>query len=365
MPAVGRDRRQPGAAAGPGTASSTCRWRRVSRSRGRVRARGAPRRGARPRRRPARARRRRLVTSVAAPVRIRLVHALRRRAGHRPGDAHAAAGSGRSAQFAVLSAPLRTRRLDHHGAAGQRGDQPVAGQEPHPQSGRTPAAARTPPRPTVARWSSSSRGPPGRPGRRRRPAPRRCGRRTASAPRWAAWSMPNAAPETTVIAGPGERRRAISRGHVLAVGRRRARPHHGDRRRRARRGAAAPDPQPERRAALSLHGSARGRGRRAGVGHSSSPGTTNRMPLAGRLGELALGVEPPSRGSTSRSSVSPALFARGARRSSTGAPARATAAATRGSPGSVSRLSAARASRSSRHDAVRRSRSDRGEQRLA
>ena len=91
---------------------------------------------------------------MAAPAADQLVHALRRRAGHRPRHPdHGAvqpAGPVRGVEGAAAH-----RRLDHDGAPGQGGDQAVAGQEAQPGGRRSPGGASETTAPSAARWSSS------------------------------------------------------------------------------------------------------------------------------------------------------------------------------------------------------------------
>ena len=102
-----------------------------------------------------------------------LVHALGRRAGHRAGHAHHAAGSAGPPTLAVLSAPLRAAASTTTVPRGQRGDEPVAGQEPHGASARSPAPTSETTAPCCGQVVEEPLdGPRGRPGRRRRPAPR-------------------------------------------------------------------------------------------------------------------------------------------------------------------------------------------------
>ena len=213
-----------------------------------------------------------------------------RRAGDRPGHPHHRPVQPVGPVGGVERAAAHGR-LDDHGAAGERGDQPVAGQEPDPRAARSPAAPRRPPRRRRRGGRSASRAPPGRPGRRRRPAPRPSCRRAASAPRCAAWSMPNAAPETTRAAGRGQRPRPMSAATLVAVGRGRAGADDRDRMPASRvepQRALAPTARAGRRRARAA---ARRRSRSSScAGHSSSPGTTKRMPRRSAPVELALRV---------------------------------------------------------------------------
>ena len=228
--------------------------------------------------------------------------------------------------------PAAHRGLHHDRAAGERGDQPVAGQEPDPRR-RAPGRGLGDHQTRRRRCSRSAPGArPGRPGR-----PRTRGRppsaAAASAPRWAAWSMPKAAPETTVHAPA--RSPAISPATCRAVRRGRPRPDHGDRLLgrlvEAQRAAA---PQPERYAAALVQvrrprqvlerrpATPRPRVRRTACpasppAASSRAGSTRRQPLGEVGAELAVLAVSRSEAGQRRS-----------RRSS------CTRSASRGSPGS-------------------------------
>ena len=159
---------------------------------------------------------------------------------------------------------------------------------------------------------------------RRRPGP-------ASAPRWAAWSMPKAAPTPRSSPAPATSARQLA-GHPGAVGRGRARADHGHRPvgQLVERGGPrthSPSGAPPR----SLSRLAPRRGRRAAAGHSASPGDDepDALPL-GRARGRASGSMPRSRAATSvREPVGVALVAAAAAQTAT-APSSATSA---GQPG--------------------------------
>ena len=127
-----------------------------------------------------------------------LVAAGRRRRGDRARAPPSRAGTAPSACPAVLQRAAADRRLDHDRAPAQRGDDPVAVEEPAPggpsarrQLGHH-GAARPGPR------AAGRRAPPGRRTSTPQASTATVGPSTASAPRWAAASMPNAPPDTTV-----------------------------------------------------------------------------------------------------------------------------------------------------------------------
>ncbi len=212
-------------------------------------------------------------------------------AGHRAGHAHQhPAEPGRPVGGVERAAA--DRRLDDDGALRQRGDQPVAGQEPDPWSARSPGPPRRRPRRRRRCSRAAAGGRRDRHGRRRRRARRRSDPRAASAPRCAAWSMPKAAPETTVCPAsasaaamsPGDaRRRRWSRTGTRPPRPTASRPGRADR-------APSPTARSARRRARADVG-AWARSARAS-GHSSSAGTTHRMPRRSARSSSALDVDP-------------------------------------------------------------------------
>ena len=225
-----------------GTASSTCCWRRRQPVAGpRRRARGLDAGAHRPR--PTSSR-----TSAPSVTRVAAPDA--DAAGARPADGGAGDRAGDPHQRPVepvrpvggVEGTAADRGLDDDRAPGERGDQPVAGQEPQPGRRAARAAPRRRRRRPRRCGRSVAGAPRGRPGRRRRPAPPRSApprrQRAAVGGLVDAEGRPGHHAEPSRADGGA----AISRGDVGAVGRRRPGADHGHRAVQLRRGAAGPAP---------------------------------------------------------------------------------------------------------------------------
>ena len=275
-----------------------------------------------------------------------LVHALRRRAGDRPGHA-------------------QQRPVQPRGPVGGV-ERPAAHAPPPPPRcrGRAPAMSRLRARKrsrvgaqpgASSETTAPSRGevveqrlgaPPGRRGPRRRPAPPRS-RRRRPAPRGGPPGRSRTPLPDTTASPARATTAATSAGHVRAVGR-------GGARARPRRPSGElveaqrpAHPEPERRTA-ALAAPARPTARSSSwCGHSSSPGITKRMPSRSARSRSRSGSSAASRAATSVRRPSRSRSRGQGRRSTATAPSSATSPASRGSPGSASRPSATRASRSS------------------
>ncbi len=228
--------------------------------------------------RPAPARRCPDVTSAAPRVRI---------SSCTPSDGALVTGPGtpmttrftRLAQFAVLRAPLRTAASTTTVPSEIAAIRRLRDRKRSFVGAQPGGASETTRPPEAAMYSSRSRwrrrvgtvGAAGEHGNRRS-----VGRRAHHGD--AAWSMPKAAPETTVKPCSATCGRDLA-GHRRAVRRRRPRPHHRDRASSELvETDRAPDPQAERSTTALVHGPTRGRGRPAGSATRRRPGTRTGCP---------------------------------------------------------------------------------------
>ena len=214
---------------------------------------------------------------MAAPVRISWCTPCDGRAGDRAGHPEQRAVEP-AAQLAVLRAPLRTAASTTTVPRVRAGDHPVARQEPQP--GGRAARGSLGDHGALGREvvEQARGGPPGRPGRHRRPAPRRSGRR----PR----TRRGARPGRSRTRRPRRRRSrraptpaAMLGGDVGAVGRGGPGADHRDRRGPSWSSRSGPRThRPERQAAALLEGRGRAPGRRPGWATRRRPGSRSGCP---------------------------------------------------------------------------------------